>query len=428
MDMYVGFEFEVETNIKKLINNTHKSGIIKCKYAYICDYHRNTHHTNRGFWRIEKDASLYNGAEFISPPEKYEQAIKTMKLFLNAVEKNKATTSKRCGCHINISLTNRGKILKINEDDLFANINWRLMYFLWGNRLLKSNMYCRNLNSIFTQLKNNSDIVYTDISNKTGIGKELLSKPHACIVKKVNLMSNTGHYYELRFPGGRNYHKHPDKIEQTIRHFNEVLEKSRKSYYNKKINKKIISYINRLNPIRYTWPELLKRKTALPSTIKILANTYQKQNKYKHRMIRTLTNSVTNALSNNCSFINKSNITKLRSTVCRNHLFYYFLKYAFFSYDNNENYISYNPISRFINTGITLTIPKEESDFNKLWLASVYFKVSRKEQIHIIRTIKSNKAKIIFKKMLKNKEYKNKIINAQKHKKELLNDKQYMRY
>jgi hypothetical protein len=43
--------------------------------------------------------------------------------------------------------------------------------------------------------------------------------------------------------------------------------------------------------------------------------------------------------------------------------------------------------------------------------------MTEKEKIHIIKSIKSNKAKVIFKKMTEDSVYKTKIINAQKYKK-----------
>jgi hypothetical protein len=237
-------------------------------------------------------------------------------------------------------------------------------------------------------------------------------------------MSKNGHYYELRFPGGVDYHKHPDKIEQTVRHFSEILKKSRKSSCdNKKINKKIVSYINRLHAVSFSCPELLKRKTVLIPTIKELANTYQRQIKYpteQDRVIKILAEGITNVLLSTfakiTAFDNKDK-AKLRSIVCRNHLFYYFLKYAFFNYNNNKNYANFNPLFLFKNIAIEITVPKEESDFDKLWLAAVYPVMTEQEKIHIIKSIKSNKAKVIFKKMTEDSTYKNKIINAQINKK-----------
>jgi hypothetical protein len=404
-----------------------QDGIIKCKHSYICDYHTTKPYTREGLWRIERDCSLENGAEFISPPQKLEQAIKTMRVFSNAVKEHGSTTSHRCGCHINMSLTNRGKILKIDEDELLTNINWRLLSFLWGTRLIRTNLYCKNLNSIFTQIKSCTFNVCNSMSNKSGIGNELFTKLNGCIIKKDSLISNKGVYYELRFPGGVNYHKYPDKIEQTIRHFSEILEKSRKSSCNnKKINKKIVSYINRLYVVNFSWTELLKRKTVLIPTIKTFANGYQKATEYPYptkqdHKIRSLTNSITNMILNKVGIFSEKDIAKVRSVVCKNHLFYYFLKYAFFNYSKNKDYISFNPLLNFKNMAIDLTIPKEESDFDKLWLAAVYSIMTEKEKVHIIKSIKSNKAKIIFKKMTKDNIYKTKIINAQRSKKKTTN-------
>ena len=422
MDTYVGYEFEIERKITSLIDRLMRNDIINCKHKFVCDYHSTKDYTSQGLWRIEKDCSLQYGAEFISPPQKLEQSIETMRTFLSTVKEHGSLTSVRCGCHINMSLMSRGKILKINEDELLTNINWRLMSFLWGTRLTKLNVYCRNLNNMFTQIKKRTFNIHSLVSNKSGIGNVMFTRRNSCIVKKTDLMSKKGLYYELRFPGGVDYHKHPDKIEQTVRHFSEILEKSRKSSCdNKKVNKKIVSYINRLNAVNFSWSELLKRKTILISTIKELANTYQKEVGYQteqDRVIKTLATGILNVLLRRAvTTFNKKNKIKLRSVICRNHLFYYFLKYAFFNYSCNKNYVNFNPLLYFKNMAIEMAVPKEESDFDKLWLATVYPVMTEKEKICIIKSIKSNKAKVIFKKMTEDSTYKKKIINAQKNKK-----------
>lgn len=417
----VGYEFEIEKKIRSLISRL--AHVINFKYPYICDYHTTKSFTKEGVWRIERDSSLAYGAEFISPPQKLEQAIETMKMFLDIIKKHGSETSSRCGCHINMSLTKRGKILKINEDELLANINWRLMSSLWGNRLVTLNSYCRNINSMFAQIKHHTNSIHNPISGKAGIGRELFSKHHACITRKVSLVTS-GNYYELRFPGGIDYHKYPDKIEQTVRHFSEILEKSIKSSCNDKTNKKIVSYINRLHAVNFTWSELLRKKTKLIPVIKTFANTYQEQAVYQtaqDRVLKTLAAVVTNVISNRSgNYSNPEQRKKLRTITCKNCLFYYFLKYAFFNYSRNENYVSFNPLYNFKLAGISLTVPKEESDLDKLWLAFVYPVMTEKEKIHIIKSIKSNKAKVIFKKMTKDNTYRAKIINAQKNKKKQL--------
>jgi hypothetical protein len=421
-DTYVGFEFEIERKIKTLISKLELTDITNFKYPFICAYHSTRALTRRGIWRIEKDCSLSCGAEFISPPQKLEQSIETMKTFLDVVKKHGSGTSNRCGCHINMSLTKRGKILKINEDELLANINWRLMSFLWGNRLVKLNVFCRNMNSMFAQIKHHSNGIYGSISEKAGIGSELFSKRHACIVKKTSLV-NSGNYYELRFPGGQDYHKYPDKIEQTVRHFSEILEKSREAVCNNKTNRKIISYINRLHATNFAWSELLKRKTNLIPIIKTFANTYQEQIGYQtgqDRVIKVLMSSITNVITNRFVNYDDKQRKKLKAVVCKNCLFYYFLKYAFFNYCRNKKYTSFNPLYNFNLAEIDLTVPKEESDFDKLWLSSVYCTMKKKEQIHIIKSIKSNKAKVIFEKMTKSTTYRTKIIGAQIRKKRQL--------
>jgi hypothetical protein len=427
MDTYVGFEFEIERKIKTLIDKLMRDDIINCEHAFVSDYHSTKNNTSRGIWRIENDCSLQCGAEFISPPQKLEQSIETMRTFLESVKEHGSSTSTRCGCHTNMSLMTRGKILKIDEDELLANVNWRLMSSLWGTRLTKLNIYCRNLSNMFTQIKRpTSSNRYSIVSNKSGIGNELFTRRNSCIIRKKNLMSKNGFYYELRFPGGPNYHKHPGKIEQTVRHFSEILEKSRKSSCNnKKVNKRIVSYINRLQPVNFSWIELIRKDTTLVPTIKKLANTYQNLDRHVTEQdcaIKTLTNSVSNVLSRSFSIFDKKDKEKVRSVLCKNHLFYYLLKYAFFNYSNNKGYMGFNPLPHFKNMAIGLTIPKEESDFDKLWLATIYSKTMEKEKVHIIKSIKSNKAKVIFKKMTEDSVYRAKIINAQKIKKKQQSD------
>lgn len=418
-ETYIGFEFEVEKKISSLIGLSRP--LTNYVGSTVRSYHGTINNSKQGMWRIERDDSLRYGAEFISPPQKLEHSLETMKTFLNFVTENGSETSYRCGCHTNMCLMCRGKIVKINEDALLSNINWRLLHTLWKNRIGKDNQYCRNIKNIFKQYKEHGNNLYAEISNKSGIGKEIFKRYHSFVVKKSSLMSQKGTYYELRFPGGTNYHKHPDRIEQTVRHFSDILMKSRQVIFDKSPNKRIVSYINRTY-YNINNCGLNKINNINTIDIKTLANNCYEDKKYKNNLdnkVRSAVNCISAELNTSpYTVLTDNEKRKLKRTMCKNHLLYYFLKYAFFNYPKNKSLVNFNPLVWFMGCGITFTIPKDETDTNKLWLSCINSKFTMLEKKQIIKSIKNKKAKKMFNKMLIDKDYRDKIIKYQTDKRQ----------
>ena len=415
-ETYVGYEFEVENRIKSLIDNSRH--ITNYEGSTIRAYHSTKDRSRTGLWRIEQDESLTNnGAEFISPVQKLEHSIETMKTFLTAIKENGSITSTRCGCHINMSLMYHGRIIKLDEDALLSNINWRLLFSLWKNRLLNLNPYCKNLSSIFRHMKQHRASRHKKISIKSGFGNEIFRNNHGFIVKKQSLTLKKGTYYELQFPGGLDYHKYPDKIETTVRHFDEILKKSRQTICNNKINKKIITYINRTQATDLPPSLLTAENMDKCLSIKAFANTYQPCIDLDFKVLTMARNIVTILMPPVTYGLTKRNTKKLKRLVCKNHLCYYFLKYSSVNCYKHSFFDDFNPLDYFRKAGVELTIPEEESDLDKLWLAKVYTQLDTKEQKHITNSIKSKKIKNIFNKMLNNEDYGIKIVNAQINKK-----------
>jgi hypothetical protein len=189
--LYVGYEFEVEGNLQSLMQKA--IPITNYKSGRIYSYHSKVDDTSKGLWRVERDASLYNGAEFISPPILMEDSFKMMRGFFQAITEAKSDTNTRCG-----------------------------LCSLWPDRLKNKNVYCKYISHI---LKENDS--FLKLKNKREFAKNLFNYYHGFITRKPSKWNKEGIYYELRFPGGTDYHLHPEKIETTVRHFNEVLDKSR---------------------------------------------------------------------------------------------------------------------------------------------------------------------------------------------------------
>ena len=418
-ETYVGYEFEIENRIHSLIRLSRD--ITKYPYSTPQSYHEAPRNSGKGLWRIEKDASLNNyGAEFISPPEKLEKSLEIMKAFLGLVKKNRSNTTFRCGCHINMCLTCRGKILKMDEDAILANINWRLLYFLWSNRIKNHNVYCVYMKKILQQYKNGNSFL-AKATSKSGIGKEIFKQSHGFIVKKTSLMKKKGNYYELRFPGGTNYHKSPEKIEQTVRHFAKIFMKSRLSAVSKLPNKRIVSYINRTQSIFSANCAMTKDCIESIPYVKTLANTYVRDGTVGRWALNdkvwTITNRVLAKLTHGTTYFSENDQQKLKKIIQKNHLLYYLAKYAFFNYTdtNNKSLADFNPLQRLAPCNLEFTIPKEESDLDKLWLSRLcrLSLITPKDKERILKSIKNKKIKEIFNKMTENATYRHKIIQKQ---------------
>ncbi|NIA10696.1 MAG: hypothetical protein GWP10_13455 [Nitrospiraceae bacterium] len=377
-DIYVGYEFEIEGSIASLIEKTRS--LTDYKQDYPCDYHDSVTNTKRGRWRVEKDASLHDGAEFISPPQKLEESLVTMRSFLKLVRENGSITTERCGCHTNMSLVGRGKILKINENALLSNINWRFLYSLWGNRL-RSNDYCKNMSTIFNSYKQRANNI-----KMLNLKDIILAKNHNFITKKSSLTLKKGAYYELRFPGGVNYSSHPDKIEKTVRYFGNLLIESRQTINKRRYNKKIISYINRVYKGYNNKSKLIDIESLSKTKADIITN---------NKVLKTL---------NYIKYTDRDR-AKLRKMISKD-MIYYFIKYVYFNIDMRSTINTLRSLERFK----TFSIPKSENDTNKLWLTNIYEQLSSIEKNTIIKSIKNKKVLKIFNKMITNINYRQKIL------------------
>lgn len=386
-EIHVGYEFEVETFIQELIKKVEPL----IKDARLSNYHETVIRTREGKWRIEKDDSLINGAEFISPPQKMEESFTTMRQFFQYIEDTGSKTTVRCGCHTNISLTCRGKIVKINENKFLANINWRLLCALWPDRTVKHNDYCKYMSTMFKEIRES----YTKVNNN--LGAKLFNTYQGFIVKKVSKSSKKGIYYELRFPGGINYHKNADKIEATVKHFSEALMKSREILKDTKPNKKIISYINRLNMDSFpTYIQLYGTQD-----LQALDNLkYLNSNSFKGVSKQMLLRKFTNICYDITSAVSHSH-PKLIKILNNKHVLYYLYKYMTTSSLLGFNYVLLNMPAN----SIKLTIPKDESDIKKLWVIKIYNQLSEKNKKIFIQSIKNKKVKKYILKLIEKKVY-----------------------
>jgi len=394
-DTYVGYEFEVEHSIENLIKNAYS---LTNYDGAVMDYHRTMDRTANGLWRVEFDGSLSNGAEFISPVQKMEQSFKTMRKFFDIVKENGSTTSHRCGCHINISLMYKGRILKIDSSALLYNLNWELLYSLWPNRLKENQSYCENLTTIL-----NSAYIFEKFSvrkiSSRNFGTHIFSAKYPFIKIKSSLINKRGRYFELRFPGGENYHLYPDKIEKTTTHFAEALKKSRVTCtHSNTYDRKIISYINRVQKCKNNFVQfpLFFGNFCSATNIRRLEtlehlDLYNKSDGYNYVY------NVTKLLE----ILSKAYIDKpIVNTLNRRPIIYKCVKcYIMYSYNYNASLLK-RLIRNMTRYEIELIIPPNESDIEKLWLIKIFPILNKKYKNTILKSVKSEKIKAVLRNSL----------------------------
>lgn len=409
--LQVGYEFEVETNITSLIK--HAIPVTNCNFNGVSQYHNGTNDTAEGLWRLEHDASLRNGAEFISPPIPMEDSFSMMKEFFQSIKAANGLTTERCGCHTNICLMYNGRILKMNENALICNINWQLLYALWPGRLKKRNSFCESINNILDQSR-----YIPQLNKKKEFANRILNYTHGFIVRKQSLLNKKGIYYELRFPGGEDYHLHPEKIEDTVRHFNEVLYKSRLSVcrtQNVDHNKKIVSYINRKAKHNKNFPHFNGTvKTDLANILNLKSikhfNTSGDKQFIYNSLIGMLIDIIyiKKTIHKNSKYgeSRKDFLISLIKTINKENVIYYIYKFAFV-YGNATNLPYDNLLSNvnsLLKTGdFKFTIPKKERDLNKLWLLPLLPLLPDQTKDILIKSITSNRIKILADKLIQNR-------------------------
>jgi hypothetical protein len=189
--------------------------------------------------------SLFNGAEFISPPECMDISIEKLLRFLEHIDSSGCTTTDRCGLHVNMSADNK-TLDGVNLATFITLINQRLLFKLWGCRM-KNHQYVKNMQNILKARKYDITTIY-DL--KSGINKKTDDIGHILLEDRYNFVNrrtmNGKTYIEIRVIGGENYHKKTKKIIQTIEHFAKAIEQAKTpQQLHKKTCKKMISYVNR---------------------------------------------------------------------------------------------------------------------------------------------------------------------------------------
>ena len=417
--LYVGYEFEVEDNIHPLMDKA--IPITKYKSKKVYSYHGEKRNTNKGLWRVERDASLHNGAEFISPPVPMEESFEMMRKFFRTIIEAKSCTSTRCGCHTNICLTYNGRILKMNENAMICNIDWRLLCSLWPDRLKTKNAYCKYINQI---LKDNDNSL--NLKNKNEFAGTLFTHYHGFITRKPSSWNKKGMYYELRFPGGEDYHLYPEKIETTVKHFSEVLDRSRLAIcrtQNKDHNRKIISYINRKANYNINIPTFNRvmesniKNISKLKNIKCFINSNNKRSVYNLllAMVHDIVCIKKTTESESFSFYHKKHvdncknfITELTKTINKENILYYICKICFiFTRETGEqtgNVLKNLQLLLGIE-GVKFTIPKDEKDLHKLWLVRYLYMLPEETECVLIKSMKSNRVKSLLNKLARNNRY-----------------------
>lgn len=241
--IYVGFEIEIEDtnrqvpfcldNIRKLIDKTTHITGWKSQFG-ILPYHRSFSYNEEGKWGVESDASILNGAEFVSPAEEKDDALHALEAFLSYVDGAKCCTLDSCGLHLNISADNK-TVEGMDKSYFLSNINQGLLHAFWGQRLKGTNTYCVPIKKILAHTRPLS-ILDKDIQSVLLAGKYRYVN---------NRTSNSSNRLEIRVMGGRGYHRKIKEIKKTTNMFCDLLEKSYKKTQPKS-KKRVISYVNRI--------------------------------------------------------------------------------------------------------------------------------------------------------------------------------------
>lgn len=264
MTIHTGFEIEIEADTSKIgrINSNNISKHVTSKIINLAantthitntllprieSYHNHNTDFRTTAWRLESDASLRNGAEFISPPECMDTSIKKLFCFFEHIESSGCTTTDRCGLHVNMSADDK-TLNGVSLATFITLINQRLLFKLWGYRM-QNYEHVRNMQKILKIRKYDITAVYNlknNINEKiNNIGNTLMDGRYNFVNRRI---INGKVYIEIRVIGGKNYHKKKKEIIQTIKHFAEVIEQAKTpQQLHKKTCKKIASYVNRVN-------------------------------------------------------------------------------------------------------------------------------------------------------------------------------------
>lgn len=250
--MYVGFEIEVESCKENHAYPLH--ALIEeaypitgwSKHQGISSYHSYKNLSQQGLWRVENDASLTNGAEFIMPPLDKNTSFDLLEKFFELIKNSECYTSLKCGLHLNISNDTR-TIDNVDIGYFIANANYRLLAKLWPDRAKKYNCYSIGLKHILSNIVYNKSIS-TSLTQQKNFQKEISKNHNYMINVRSDIRRTVKERFEIRAMGGKDYHKKLEEIKITTNMFEDLLEKSSRPIQN--TNKKIISYINRVHSRR----------------------------------------------------------------------------------------------------------------------------------------------------------------------------------
>jgi len=420
--IYVGYEFEVEKKTNNLIEVSRP--ITGFETNRIHSYHGSRHYTELGLWRLEYDASLRNGAEFISPPIPMEESFEMMREFFQATTKAGAGTSIRCGCHTNICLVYGGKILKMNENAMLYNLDWRLLCSLWPDRLKTNNKFCKYLNILFKNISaSTAPLSATKLDH---FGRAVFNNYHGFITRKPSHWNKVGTYYELRFPGGEDYHLHPEKIETTVKHFSEVLNNSRLAAcktLDKAHDRKITSYINRKTKCDIDLPyfnNTIENNTKSISKLKNVKHLIKANNKgVAHNLLLSMMLDIIYAQKTtqdkSFSFYQKKYVDKcekfmieLAKAMNKESTLYHICKLCFVYTRETGNQTSsmldnLQPLLGI--KDVEFTIPKGEEDLQKLWLVRYLYALPEQTKNVLVKSMKSNRVKSLLNKLIQDNRY-----------------------
>ena len=472
MTIYVGFEIELEKEQNIVINRDQAISDLSKKAKDITHI---TNHTILGYhnsssmthWRLESDASLQNGAEFISPPKNVDIALNKLSKFFKCIEDSDCTTSDRCGLHINMSSTSK-TLDDIDISSFITKINTRMLFKYWGNRLI-NNRYIRNMRDIINT--HGPTLASFKLSDSSELKKRLDTVSNSFLCGRHNFVNlragNDGRtikkYLEIRVVGGENYHKRFDDVKNTVKYFEKLMNNSRTKkktskivelddvqiYDMKKKDKKryksMISYVNRAktkvndsndlfipssniihtcniderirsikNIHKYTIEVLAKRLYNIPSLAPML---------YRYH-IRNGTSSVITSFSSNkhyslilskyidacIKFITLANVNKIQRTT---YILYHFTRFIYNNYGKKQCLVYMRNNLHFID--FKRFIPKDEDFRNILWVFDCFKNIDKQYRNEFVSGLSLNMVNYLLKYRKKGM-----VVLARQKKKELL--------
>ena len=417
--IHLGFEIEVESlnrglpvrlsSIHDLIDKTTHITDWKSEYG-ILEYHQSSIYTNVGKWGVEHDASMFNGAEFVTPVQEKNTGLRILEEFLSYIDEAKCGTLASCGLHLNISANNM-TVAGMDNSYFLSNINQKLLYALWGNRLKETNVYCVPMKKILAFTRPLT-ILDTDIQNTMFKGK----------YRYVNKRTSNGlERLEIRVMGGEGYHKKIKEIKKTTNMFCDLLEES----YEKtqpKSKKRIISYINRVQskkPGNYNlWVPIISQIFGINSFLYLLDSIKisLENTKYPKDIGNILENHFVNSYNvweDYCfrllaylrSYIDVKNLDTVsieKITQKFNETYYYIFRHL----NRVDHNISSRMFSLFLNGNThiinnyktILTVPKDEKATDVVWLCKYSEKLSEKAKKRFVNNLSLSALRFIKKK------------------------------